>query len=269
MKKNIKFESLKWEILNIQTELYLKKAMDAEAAIEKVPEIGSELKTLLITLALNPNNCDISYLRESSFVDVINIQTASQVGVVPTIDLTRKISVTDEDYLKEGYKKSLNKRRNNIPSIDDLKYKETLEEQVFYRRKVGIFDPKKDYLDKEETKAEVVRQLGMYMHVYMLPIVDISSHDWDVFFDVLYGIYEEKKIEYLFDQQMISLLRNALAAVLIKDYRSITIDDFIDSLKHLVVENGHFTEKEITKIQKALKKEMQQCKVLQFPKKSN
>ena len=35
MKKNIKFESLKWEILNIQTELYLKKAMDAEAAIEK------------------------------------------------------------------------------------------------------------------------------------------------------------------------------------------------------------------------------------------
>ncbi len=102
-----------------------------------------------------------------------------------------------EDFYNEKYKYAIKKEESYDETEDQKKYREALEKQQRQINKncpnLKIVDNDENYLDKEETMVQVVREIDAYTVAYNLPPLEISNSQWDLFFDTTYNFFKKKR----------------------------------------------------------------------------
>ena len=104
-----------------------------------------------------------------------------------------------KDFYSEKYESFIKKEETYVETEKEKKYREALEKQQRQINKdypnLTLIENDTNYLDKEETMVQVVREIDAYAIVYNLPPLEISNSQWDVFFDTIYNFFEKKGIE--------------------------------------------------------------------------
>ena len=128
--------------------------------------------------------------------NIINIKQEEDIEkILQDIEKTKT-----EDFYREEYKFAKEKVEAYVESEEDKKYREALERQQLGQKNKAssnfkIVGNDIEYLNKEETMIQVVREIDAYTMAYKLSPLEISNSQWDMFFDDTYKFFLEKGIE--------------------------------------------------------------------------
>lgn len=165
--------------------------------------------------------------------DIINIEQEKDVDEILQEGIGK---AKEEDFYSKKYK-SVIKQESCVETEEEKKYREALEKQQGMINKnypnLKILDNDENYLDKEETMIQIVREVDAYAFAYNLPPLNISNGQWDVFFDSIYSLFEKKGKEKEFYNSMSQIGRFAFAKALINKRKQISIYDFVENLYYL------------------------------------
>lgn len=171
-----------------------------------------------------------------------------------------------KDFYSEKYESFIKKEETYVETEKEKKYREALEKQQRQINKdypnLTLIENDTNYLDKEETMVQVVREIDAYAIVYNLPPLEISNSQWDVFFDTIYNFFEKKGIEKNFYDLISQVGRFVFAKSLLQKKNKISIYDFVKNLYYL--ENQEITKKEIEILQKDLLSKLSSAKISKF-----
>lgn len=85
-------------------------------------------------------------------------------------------------------------------------------------------------LTKEETLVQIAGEIDAYYYIYQLPPFNINNRDWTNFFDEMYGYFQLNGVEDKFYLAMSEITRECFSKAIVKKYRDIKLEDFINSL---------------------------------------
>jgi hypothetical protein len=119
-----------------------------------------------------------------------------------------------------------------------------------------------EFLDKNETMIQIVREVDAYCIAYKLPPLTIKNKEWDCLFDTLYEKFIEKGIESKFYVSMSEIGRFVFAKILINNSKDIKIEDFINNINYL--ETIGINKEEIPAIQQKILLRTKGNKVVNF-----
>lgn len=168
-----------------------------------------------------------------------------------------------EDFYSEKYKSAIKKEETYVETEEQKKYREALEKQQRQRNKnypnLKIVENDENYLDKEETMVQVVREIDAYTIAYNLPPLEISNSQWDLFFDTTYNFFEKKGIGKDFYNSMSQVGRFVFAKALLNKQNNISIYDFVNNLYYL--ENQEIEKQEIEILQQDILSKLPSAKI--------
>lgn len=168
-----------------------------------------------------------------------------------------------EDFYNEKYKSAI-KEESYADTEDQKEYREALEKQQRQINKnypnLKIVKNDKNYLDKEETMVQVVREIDAYTIAYNLPPLKISNSQWDLFFDTTYNFFEKKGIDKEFYDSMSQVGRFVFAKALLNKKKKINIYDFVKNLYYL--ENKKIEKQEIEILQQDILSKLPSIKII-------
>lgn len=177
-----------------------------------------------------------------------------------------------ESYYTDRYREFLVSSDSKPRELDA--YERALERQ---RDKMTSKKPRgeRNYLDKEETMMKIVFDLEIYKNAYNIPPINISSRDWDFFFDKLYEFFESRGIECEFTSAAEFIAQMSLARALTDASREITIFDFLKNLytleRKFERDDGlkvRVSKKEYLQLQSSITANLEKKKIIEFnPKK--
>lgn len=207
------------------------------------------------TKSFNPNN-------HKTNSNIINIERKEDVNKILHNGIGKAKS---EDFYSEKYKFAL-KKETYVETEEQKKYKETLEKQQKQKNKnysnFKIIENDKNYLDKEETMIQIVREIDTYTFAYNLPPLKISNSQWDLFFDTTYNFFVKKGIDKEFYNSMSQVERFVLAKALLNKQNNINIYDFVKNLYYL--EKEEIPKQEITILQQDMLSKLPTTKNINF-----
>ena len=178
--------------------------------------------------SLNSNN----YKANSS---ITNLEQEKDVDQILQEGIEK---VKGEDFYSEKYKSVVKKEETYAETEEERKYREALERQQQNQvtknsSNLKIVGNDGNYLDKEETMIQIVREMDAYSAAYNLPPLEISDSQWDLFFDITYNFFEQKGIEKEFYDSMSQFSRFVFAKSLLDKNKKISIYDFVKNLNYL------------------------------------
>lgn len=206
---------------------------------------------------LNSNNykanSSVTYLEQEKDVDQI-----LQEGIG---------KVKREDFYSEKNKSVVKKEETYAEMEEERKYREALERQKQNQvtknsSNLKIVGNDVNYLDKEETMIQIVREMDAYSAVYNLPPLEISDSQWDLFFDITYNFFEQKGIEKDFYDLMSQFSRFVFAKSLLDKNKKISIYDFVKNLNYL--EKQGTKKQEIANLQQDILSKLPVAEVVNF-----
>lgn len=175
-----------------------------------------------------------------------------------------------QEFYKDKFIEFLEKDESR-KTEDQIKYERALEKQK--RSSVTEdFISEDEIFDREETMKRITSDFEMYRTLYKIPPINISSHDWEVFFDELYVFLFQKTIENRYYEMCSFLLEITLATVLVNKNRTLTIFDFIANLGKLKSDGTNtgvkISLRECLELQKSMLTKMDKKKIIELnPKK--
>lgn len=207
--------------------------------------------------SLNPNG-------NKSNPSIINIEQDKDVDQILQEGIGK---AKGEDFYSEKYKSTIERKETYAETEEERKYREALERQ---RQKqitkdypnLKIIGNDANYLDKEETMVQVVREINAYTVAYKLPLLEISNSQWDLFFDITYDFFRKKGIENEFYDSMSQVGRFVFAKSLLDKKNKISIYDFVENLYYL--ENQVIEKQEIAILQQDILSKLPSAKIVNF-----
>ena len=168
----------------------------------------------------------------------------------------------DEDFYTEEYKSVIEPNETE----EERKYRETLESQqkktYEYNQHLKLVEDDTDFLDKDETMTQIIREVDAYCDAYNLPPLTITNSEWELLFDTSYSIFAKKEMENEFYDAMSELGRFTFAKALVNKQNEIGIKEFVDNLYYL---QGHnINKKEVRALQQIIKSKLTTKKVIDF-----
>ena len=267
IKKNYPVRDLSREISLIQIEKFADSFNNAMKKEHK-NETG---RALLLTAPLV-----ISTIAYAITLNVfLVVYGAAMTGIMVTIT-SIKDSIEEFKKSKSEYNKinviKLNEEKEDVDKIleDGIgeveryytdKYKKILSEQENKQTPTLTLI---EHYNKDETMAQIVREIDKYRWAYKLPMFEISNDDWEFFFDKVYSVFLDKGIEDSFYDTMSQVTRYTLASILVNNRKRVYIKDFIESLYY--ISNDLIPQKELLELQKELLVNVKQSEVIDITK---
>ncbi len=122
-------------------------------------------------------------------------------------------------------------------------------------------------LDKQTTIEKIKQEIIYYYLAYDIPEYKIKDEDLYKFFDITYELFQKKKIERSYYEQMARVVRFALATSLLKNASSfkmwhvIASISYLDKKYSLFLKHNMLTKKDITYLQNILYKQLKIRKI--------
>ena len=202
-----------------------------------------------------------------SLMGITSIITLSEVFIKDFKNIKSLLGISNnkkgEDFYSEEYKDKLENIETRIETEQQKKYKEALEKQL-KKKKIKLIrnDTKPNYLDKNETMMQIVREIEIYEYAYKLPPLEIKNEEWDVFFDITYDFFERKGIQSIFYESISKTERYTFAKALLNKNLKINIFDFINNLDYL--ENQMISKDEINILKQTINDNLPKAKIINF-----
>lgn len=168
-----------------------------------------------------------------------------------------------QDFHQKGYLEAINR----VKSEQEIKYEETLERQQQKGRAsshLELANNKEDFLNKEETMVQIIREMDAYCAAYNLPPLVIENKDWDIYFDTLYETFVSKGKEAVFYKYMSEIGRVTFSKALINNQTHIKINHFIANLDIWETSNDNVLDSswELLSLQKTILAKLESSKVI-------
>ena len=265
-KNNDKYiKSLDSEIQFVQIENFINKF---DNSMKK--HIIKKLKRVLIMLGPSILLISSYFIFNNTILLMVGLSIAS-VGTIAIkiIDEKNKndLSKKEKD-IKQILNEGIDKKEEKDFYTEEYKI---LSEKQKTHSNLRLVENKIDILDKEKTMIQVIKELDAYCSVYNIPILTITSEDWDIFFDIMYNVFIQKGIEDKFYNCMSRIGRITFSKSLVNKNSNIGINDFIDNLCYLNTKYGNFeidieniNEKEIYFVQNQIKEQIRTSKIINF-----
>ncbi len=166
-----------------------------------------------------------------------------------------------EDFYTETYKNYL-KKEKLVETEQEKKYRQALEKQQNNFPKIRVVGNNEDFLDKNETMVQIVKEIDAYAIAYNIPPIQIPNHQWDLYFDSAYQLFIKKGVESKFYDLMSKIGRFTFSKSLLNEEKSINIYDFIENLYYLECEE--ISEKDILNLQKEILDSFSETNIVNF-----
>ena len=171
----------------------------------------------------------------------------------------------EDDFYSGKYKSAIKKDASYVENEEEKKYKKALEKQQHIVKNdstLKIIGNDTNYLDKDATMIQVVREIDAYTVAYDLLPLEISNSQWDLFFDTIYNFFDKKGIENKFYELMSQVGRFVCTKSLLNKQNKISIYDFIENLYYL--ESETIEKKEIAILQQEILSKFPPTKIINF-----
>lgn len=227
--------------------------------------IGTSITSIsgIVTLSKDFIN-DIKSLNldnHKSNSNIINIEQEENVDKILQEGIGKE---KNEDFYSEKYKSVRKKEESYVETEEQKKYRDALEKQQRQINKnypnLKIVGNDENYLTKEETMVQIVREIDTYTVAYNLPSLEISNNQWDLFFDATYNFFEKKGIVKDFYNAMSQVGRFVFAKTLLNKKNKISIYDFVKNLYYL--ENQEIKKQEIAILQQDILSKLPSAKII-------
>lgn len=287
MKKNDSIKSLQEDITFAQLEKIDKSLKEKIGFKRKLAYLSAILPITFVTLFIMANNpSKLTFYFCASSILLINIgkiiydsikmsnQTKKSYDEFQDIDLEKNDELTllnlnefslanEEDFYSDKMKKYINHEAD-----EEGKYEETLKIQNA-RSNLKIYKKSEEpKITKENIIERIMYELEAYRLGTNLPPVEISSNDWQIYFDSLYDLLINKNNINEFYDITSRLLRITLSNSLINNSSNITIKNFVDNLKYMGTKYNFFQislcEKEISNLQVEILDKVRGAKIIKL-----
>lgn len=229
-----------------------------------------------------------------SYISFLIFKKPTLLIIGTSITGVGSIATLSIDFIKDMNKTKLNNNNSNITNIkQDEDLEQILEESIdktivedFYSEDFKSVKEKKEleglnnyqqdvipdfkvvednnsYLNKDDTMVQIVKEIETYSVIYNIPPLEISSRQWDLFFDITYSFFEKKGLEKQFYGWMSQIERFVFAKSLLNKQKQITIYDFIKNLYYLE-ENKQIKKQEIITLQQEIISKLSSVKIVDF-----
>lgn len=223
------------------------------SSITGISAIGVLIKDFINDIKIEKNNNKSNTI---SIVEEKDVEQILQEGI-------GKKSV--EDFYSEKYKSAINRSETYAETEEEKKYKLALQKQQYIAQKNSSLKRISDYtnyLNKDETMEQVLKEVDAYTVAYNLPPLEILNSEWDLFFDTTYDFFNKKGIESEFYDLISQVGRFVFAKAILNKKNKIFIYDFVENLYYL--ENQKIDKKEIAILQKEMLSKLPRAKIIDF-----
>lgn len=210
---------------------------------------------------------DLSYIGNHEDLNSDEFQDLDLSQESQRLDIINRFKLPNE---AEFYSDKMNNYIKQNEEEQD-RYKEELKAQQS-RSKFRIYNSREDNeLTKEEVIEKFMYELEAYNLGTKLPPVEITTYEWDLFFDSLYNLLIEKDFTSEFYNITSKLLRLTISNSLINKTTNISLKDFTDSLDYLNKKYNFFkialNNQEIAELQINILSKVKQPKIIKFKRK--
>lgn len=165
----------------------------------------------------------------------------------------------DKDFYTQDYKNLL----EQTESEDRKKFREAFDKQNDLDK---LNNPKLqvvgEFLDKDETIKQIKLEIETYNATYNVSDMTITDEEWNCFFDSVYEMLGEKKLNRNFYDAISTIVRFTYAKNLVNHLDNLGISNFIENLYYL--QNGQIGKKEVALLQKEIIEKVRNLKVINF-----
>ncbi len=287
MKKNDSIKSLQEDITFAQLEKIDKSLKEKIGFKRKLAHLSSILLITFFTLLIMANNpskftfyfCASSillinmgkiiydYIKMSNITEKNNDEYQDEDldknNETTLLDLNDFSLANEEDFYSDKMKEYINHEND-----EEDKYEETLKIQNA-RSNLKIYKKSEEpKITKENIIERIMYELDAYRLGTNLPPIEISSKDWQIYFDSLYDLLINKNNINEFYDITSRLLRITLSNSLINNSSNITIKNFVDNLKYMGTKYNFFQislcEKEISNLQVEILDKVRRAKIIKL-----
>ena len=231
--------------------------------------------TFLLYLSLGASSVIILQRFVSSLSEIVNhkdlnfdeFQDLDLSQEDETLDIINQFKLPNEEefYSDKMYNYIKQNREEQDRYEEELKFQQS-------RSKFKIY---KSNEEEELTKEEVIEKFMYELEAYNLgtkiPPVEISTDEWNLFFDTLYNLLIEKNYTSEFYNITSKLLRLTISNSLINKTTNISLKDFTDSLDYLNKKYNFFkialNNQEIAELQINILSKVKHPKIIKFKRK--
>ena len=287
MKKNDSIKSLQEDITFAQLEKIDKSLKEKIGLKRKLSHLASILPITFFTLFIMANNpSKLTFYFCASSILLINIgkiiydsikmsniteknndeyqdEDLDKNNETTLLDLNDFSLANEEDFYSDKMKEYINHEND-----EEDKYEETLKIQNA-RSNLKIYNKSEEpKITKENIIERIMYELETYRLGTNLPPVEISSKEWQIYFDSLYDLLINKNDINEFYDITSRLLRITLSNSLINNSSNITIKNFVDNLKYMGTKYNFFqislSEKEISNLQVEMFDKVRSAKIIKL-----
>lgn len=287
MKKNDSIKSLQEDITFAQLEKIDKSLKEKIGLKRKLSHLASILPITFFTLFIMANNpSKLTFYFCASSILLINIgkiiydsikmsniteknndeyqdEDLDKNNETTLLDLNDFSLANEEDFYSDKMKEYINHEND-----EEDKYEETLKIQNA-RSNLKIYNKSEEpKITKENIIERIMYELETYRLGTNLPPVEISSKEWQIYFDSLYDLLINKNDINEFYDITSRLLRITLSNSLINNSSNITIKNFVDNLKYMGTKYNFFqislSEKEISNLQVEIFDKVRSAKIIKL-----
>lgn len=287
MKKNDSIKSLQEDITFAQLEKIDKSLKEKIGFKRKLAHLSSILPITFFTLLIMANNFSkFTFYFCASSILLINMgkiiydsikmsniteknndeyqdEDLDKNNETTLLDLNDFSLANEEDFYSDKMKEYINHEND-----EEDKYEETLKIQNA-RSNLKIYKKSEEpKITKENIIERIMYELDAYRLGTNLPPIEISSKDWQIYFDSLYDLLINKNNINEFYDITSRLLRITLSNSLINNSSNITIKNFVDNLKYMGTKYNFFQislcEKEISNLQVEILDKVRRAKIIKL-----
>lgn len=198
-------------------------------------------------------------LKESENLDKINFD---EKMIFEEVNKQKLGLASEEDFYSEKMQNYIATEENK----EESKYENVLRIQN-NKSNIRLYNPKEQVSNsKDDVINKIMYELDAYCLGLILPPMEISNNEWQIYFDTLYDAFSQNDATDDYYNAVSRLCRITLSNSLVNKSEYISIKDFIDSVEYLDKKFSFFdislSKGEVTALQNMLNEKINSEKII-------
>lgn len=198
-------------------------------------------------------------LKESENLDKINFD---EKMIFEEVKKQKLGLASEEDFYSEKMQNYIATEENK----EESKYEKVLRIQN-NKSNIRLYNPKEQVSNsKDDVINKIMYELDAYCLGLILPPMEISNNEWQIYFDTLYDAFSQNGATDDYYNAVSRLCRITLSNSLVNKSEYISIKDFIDSVEYLDKKFSFFdislSKGEVTALQNMLNEKINSEKII-------
>lgn len=198
-------------------------------------------------------------LKESENLDKINFD---EKMIFEEVNKQKLGLASEEDFYSEKMQNYIATEENK----EESKYENVLRIQN-NKSNIRLYNPKEQVSNsKDDVINKIMYELDAYCLGLILPPMEISNNEWQIYFDTLYDTFSQNGATDDYYNAVSRLCRITLSNSLVNKSEYISIKDFIDSVEYLDKKFSFFdislSKGEVTALQNMLNEKINSEKII-------